>query len=64
MAGTKEGAQKAAAINKQRYGEDFYARIGAIGGKKSNTGGFYADRKLASRAGRKGGLAKRKESKQ
>ena len=32
MAGTKEGGRKAAATNKLRHGEGFYARIGAKGG--------------------------------
>jgi hypothetical protein len=60
MAGTKEGGKKAAAKNKKLYGKDFYARIGAIGGKLGRTGGFAADRKLASIAGRKGGLKSRR----
>jgi len=29
MAGTKEGARKAAETNKQKYGEDFYKNIGS-----------------------------------
>lgn len=40
MAGTKEGGARAAATNKTKYGEDFYIRIGAIGGKASGSGGF------------------------
>jgi len=40
MAGTKEGGLIAAEVNKQKYGNDFYKKIGAIGGKKSKTGGF------------------------
>ena len=56
MAGTKEGAKKALATNKKLYGEDFYKRIGRLGGKKGTTGGFYANRELASIAGRIGGL--------
>jgi len=62
MAGTRIGGLKASEINKRKHGEDFYRRIGAIGGKKSRTGGFYANRELASIAGRKGGLkSKRKK---
>lgn len=60
MAGTKEGGVAAAETNKKRYGEGFYARIGALGGKKSTTGGFYADRELARRAGAKGGKISRR----
>lgn len=60
MAGNKIGGQTAAKTNKKRHGIDFYARIGALGGKKGNTGGFYANRDLASAAGRRGGkLSKR-----
>jgi general stress protein YciG len=60
MPGTKAGGIKAAIKNKQLYGEDFYARIGAIGGKISKTGGFAANRELAREAGRKGGLKSRR----
>ena len=42
MAGTKAGGTKAAATNKQKYGSDFYAKIGAKGGKLGKTGGFAA----------------------
>lgn len=55
MAGTKSGGKSAAKTNKERYGEDYYAKIGAVGGKLGKTGGFYADRELARRAGAKGG---------
>lgn len=60
MAGTKEAGKAAAATNIRRYGEDFYRRIGAIGGKKGRTGGFFANRELARTAGRKGGLISRR----
>lgn len=60
MSGTIDGGKAAAKTNKLRYGEDFYRQIGTIGGKKGTTGGFYADRELASRAGRKGGLVSRR----
>lgn len=63
MAGTKAGGQKAAATNKSKYGKDFYVRIGQMGGQLGRTGGFYADRELASRAGRKGGMTSRRGSK-
>lgn len=64
MAGTIEGGRKAAKTNKELHGEDFYARIGAKGGKKGHTGGFAANRELASIAGRKGGrISKRGKSK-
>lgn len=60
MPGTIMGGRKAAATNKLKYGKDFYARIGAMGGKVGRTGGFYANRQLASEAGRKGGLVSRR----
>ena len=55
MAGTKEGGQKAAATNKAKYGEGFYARIGQKGGRPGHTGGFAANPTLAKLAGMKGG---------
>jgi general stress protein YciG len=60
MAGTKLGGKTAASTNKKRYGKDFYARIGAMGGKKSRTGGFAANRELARIAGAKGGRISRR----
>ena len=62
MAGTKAGGQKAAAKNLQRD-PDFYAKIGAAGGKKGRTGGFYANRELARAAGAKGGRISRRTKK-
>lgn len=63
MAGTKDGGRAAATTNKTKYGADFYARIGAIGGKKGHTGGFYANRELARLAGAKGGRISRRTKK-
>lgn len=63
MAGTKTGGAKAAATNKKKYGRDFYARIGAMGGKNGHTGGFYANRELARRAGAVGGRISRRGKK-
>jgi hypothetical protein len=61
MAGTIEGGRKAAKVNVARYGADFYAKIGAKGGKLGRTGGFYANRELAREAGRKGGQISRRK---
>lgn len=62
MPGTKQGGLSAAKTNKDKYGADYYKRIGAMGGKLGRTGGFYADRELARRAGAKGGrLSRRKK---
>lgn len=60
MSGTKTGGKAAAKTNKTRYGKDFYARIGAVGGKKGTTGGFAANRELARVAGAKGGKISRR----
>lgn len=55
MAGTKAGGIKCANTNKEKHGEDFYKRIGALGGKAGHTGGFASNRELASIAGTIGG---------
>jgi uncharacterized protein len=73
MAGTKDGGQRAATTNKKKHGADFYARIGAMGGKKGRTGGFASSkvgddgktgRERAIEAGRNGGRISRKSKKQ
>ena len=60
MAGAKSGGLKAAATNRERHGEDFYARIGARGGRNGHTGGFAANPELARKAGAKGGRNSRR----
>lgn len=40
MAGTKSGGRRASLTNKQRHGDDFYKRIGALGGMKTGPKGF------------------------
>jgi uncharacterized protein len=67
MSNTKEGGLKAAATNKAKHGDDFYKRIGSIGGSVRNPNkGFGHDKrnilekiflrpKTATRAGRIGG---------
>lgn len=60
MSGTIDGGKECAKTNISRYGTDYYQRIGRSGGKKSRTGGFFNNSELASRAGRKGGLASRR----
>ncbi|GAC1392429.1 MAG: hypothetical protein NVSMB46_08260 [Candidatus Saccharimonadales bacterium] len=63
MAGTKAGGKAAASTNKTKYGPDFYAKIGSMGGKKGRTGGFFANRELARLAGAKGGRISRRSKK-
>ncbi len=60
MAGTKEGARKAAETNRRLHGNDFYARIGRKGGQNGTTGGFAANPELARIAGAKGGRISRR----
>lgn len=69
MAGTKNGGKAAASTNKSKYGADFYAKIGAMGGKKGKNGGFASDktgddgltgRERARIAGAKGGRISRR----
>ena len=60
MSGTRQGGLKAAKTNKDRYGSEFYKKIGKVGGKKSTTGGFAANPELARIAGRKGGKASKR----
>lgn len=42
MGGTVSGGKQAAQTNKRKYGDDFYVKIGKIGGKIGRTGGFAA----------------------
>lgn len=70
--GRREGGLAAAKINKQRYGEDFYRVIGAMGGRSSSAGkGFdhpticncsliQGAHKLAKCRGKLGGLKSRR----
>lgn len=60
MVGTLAGGRKAAITNIQKYGKDFYARIGAKGGRNGHTGGFAANPELARIAGAKGGKKSRR----
>lgn len=38
--GTKEGAKKAVVSIKEKYGEDYFQRLGRKGGRLGVTGGF------------------------
>lgn len=62
MPGTREGGKKAAARNKAKD-PNFYARIGAKGGRNGRTGGFAANPALARVAGAKGGRISRRGKK-
>lgn len=65
MVGTIEGGKLTAKINRKKYGDDFYKRIGAKGGRNGHTGGFGSSKvgkdgltgkQRARIAGKKGGL--------
>lgn len=62
MSGTKAGGLKAVATNKAKYGEDFYKRAGAKGGKAptDKPKGFACNHERAVEAGRKGGTISRR----
>ena len=65
MTGTKAGGLKAAKTNLERYGADFYKIQSAKGGRNGHTGGFAANRELASLVGAKGGrISSRAEKKE
>lgn len=66
MVGTKAGGIKASLKNKKLHGEDFYKRIGHLGGiaLSSKPKGFASNPALAIEAGRKGGrISKRGKAK-
>lgn len=60
MPGTKIGGLKAAQTNRQKYGDNFYQKIGRLGGEHSHTGGFAKNPDLARLAGAKGGKRSRR----
>lgn len=62
MSGTLAGGKKCAKTNIERYGKDYYSKLGRKGGKALHTKprGFAANPALAVTAGAKGGhLSKR-----
>jgi hypothetical protein len=72
MSGTEAGGKAAAKRNKEKYGADFYRKIGSIGGKLGHDGGFASNmvgedgltgRERASIAGAKGGKISRRKAK-
>lgn len=57
MSSTRAGGIKAAQTNKERYGNDFYRKVGKLGGTKSRGGGFASvDSNMARLCGQLGGL--------
>lgn len=64
MSGSIEGGRKAAEKNKKRFGENWYAEIGKLGGSAKVPKGFGVNRELAREAGRKGGTISRRRKQQ
>lgn len=60
MAGNRAGGKKAAAVNKLKYGPDFYREIGRRGGSWCGVKGFAVNPQLARIAGEKGGSISRR----
>lgn len=60
MAGNREGGLKTAQTNRDKHGDDFYQRIGSMGGKTGKKRGGFNVPGVASRAGRIGGLRSRR----
>lgn len=60
MPGTKAGGLKASKTNKLKYGKNFYAEIGRMGGSKTGIKGFALNPELAKIAGAKGGRKSRR----
>lgn len=66
MSGTINGGRRAAITNKAKHGNDFYKRIGSIGGKLGTTGGFGQGdigKERAKIAGAKGGKISKRTKK-
>jgi general stress protein YciG len=65
MSGTQIGGIKASKTMKAKYGDTWYAEIGAIGGKTptDKLKGFACNKDRAREAGRIGGLKSRKGAK-
>jgi hypothetical protein len=62
MAGNKQAGLQAAETNKEKYGHDYYAKIGAKGGAAKVPKGFALNRERARLAGAKGGRVSRRKS--
>lgn len=60
MPGTRSGGLKARQTNIKLYGDDFYKKIGSLGGRAIGYKGFAANPELARKAGSKGGKKSRR----
>jgi hypothetical protein len=57
-------AQKRAKSVKEKYGDDFFARVGSTGGKAKVPKGFGKNSELARKAGSLGGLRRAEKIRQ
>lgn len=64
MSSNSKSAKVAAKTKMKRYGKDFYKRIGAIGGSRGKTGGFYNNPEAARAAGLKGRKSREEQREQ
>lgn len=61
ISGTKTGGSLAATTNKTRHGEDYYVRLGALGGKAKVPKGFsHMSPEKRAEAGRRGGTVSKR----
>ena len=60
MTGTRIGALKAKKKMMERFGEDWYSKIGKLGGQAMVPKGFALNPQLAAEAGKKGGTISRR----
>jgi hypothetical protein len=66
MAGSKASGKKAAETIRKRYGADYYAKVGAMGGRQTYESGklfmngFAGHRELARVVGARGGRVSRR----
>ena len=63
MSGTVAGGLKTKKTISERYGSDWYKKIGKLGGKACVPKGFAVNPELAKRAGSKGGKISRRSKK-
>lgn len=61
MSGTSEGSKKSAITNKERYGDDFYSKLGKKGGLVKGAKGFaLMPKEKVREAGKNGGSISRR----
>ena len=65
MGNTKAGGKKVAITNKLKYGDDYYVKMGQLGGRKKVPKGFARmDKEKVRAAGKLGGTRSKRGSKE